>query len=493
MTEPIAVKGALRRLHYGPGDHPSGSPQSVHAGKDGSKTLDDMPDRISHSDIVKSKSVKWGVTRGGRVETLPYEGTTHSDVAEVAGIKSDRDFHIRGYSANLKNRDGIADVFYIINLFGMTSDRAILNLNRVAKEVERFGPEMRDKPRAIYFSYDGGSTAQKVGVEELTERGLYIIKGGPGSGHHGHAGRPGKVGGSAPAGQSSVEDIRIPNVRGGGWWQDNPQQKGFSGAAEWLKQNPNTPTAGYNEAKVDPKDIVKLPGARGEQDFINWDKVARLAESMKVIGMEYKPLIIIEQDRTAYIWEGNHRVRAAIEAGLETITVEIRYFGGSEEKEGIWEPRLVERGGLGSGHFGHAGRPGKVGGSAPKGSVAQGTPVNSFSNEVTAAYSGQINGSLIAYDENGDYLGHIDWREFEGDVDIAWITVKEKMRRKGIATALVKQLAKEFEGQKIYPTMTTREGTAFLDSIKSEGIIVFRHGVQKAANRFMSALERLFE
>lgn len=183
----------------------------------------------------------------------------------------------------------------------------------------------------------------------------------------------------------------------------------------------------------------------------------------------------------------------------------------------------VERGGPGSGHHGHAGRPGKVGGSLPKDGASATSPIGSFRNEVTAAYSGQINGALIAYDENGDYLGHIDWREFEGDVDIAWITVKEEMRRKGIATDLVRQLVKEFEGQKIFPTMTTDDGTAFIESIRDEDLITVRHGghigqdardqdhdrdmidgltdtsifkkskVQNATNRFMTALERLFE
>lgn len=184
-------------------------------------------------------------------------------------------------------------------------------------------------------------------------------------------------------------------------------------------------------------------------------------------------------------------------------------------------PQSVRRGGPGSGHHGHAGRPGKVGGSAPRGSASTESPVDSFYNNVTAFYGGQTNGSLLAYDANGSYLGHIDWREFEGDVDIAWITVQEEMRRKGIATALVRQLVKEFEGQKIFPTMTTDDGTAFIESVKDEDLITFRHGVhigqdardqgrdtidgltdtsifkknkaQKAVNRFMTALERLFE
>ncbi len=129
-------KGITKR-HLGPGDHPSGSPQSVHAGEVGGslpsavakKPSATFPERISISDIDKNESVKWGVVRGGRVETLPYEGVTHSDLADVAGIESDVDFaastgamlvglHVKAESnaAGLAKREGISiklfDIIY---------------------------------------------------------------------------------------------------------------------------------------------------------------------------------------------------------------------------------------------------------------------------------------------------------------------------------------------------------------------------------------------
>jgi|GEM_PF-5950630 len=134
---------------------------------------------------------------------------------------------------------------------------------------------------------------------------------------------------------------------------------------------------------------------------------------------------------------------------------------------------VVTRGGLGSGHHGHAGRPGEVGGSQPK--VGK-SPIASFRNNVTAHYSGQTNGSLIAYDEGGNYLGHLDWREFEDEIDIAWVFVEEDQRRKGIGRDLIRQLSKEFKGQKIKPTLSTDLGTAFLEGVKGEGIIERHYG-----------------
>jgi hypothetical protein len=190
-------------------------------------------------------------------------------------------------------------------------------------------------------------------IDRTTAEIEAIIRGGPGSGHHGHKGRPGEVGGSQPS--------------DGGWWQDNPRARG----RDWTPGE-NSMTAGYKEARVDPREIAKLPGARGEQKNIDQERVKELAKSIKEEGLKWKPLIMVEIDGTAHIWEGNHRIRAAIEAGLESIIVEVRYFGGSEERPGIWKPELVERGGPGSGHHGHKGRPGEVGGSLPSGATAVG-------------------------------------------------------------------------------------------------------------------------
>ena len=352
MNSPIKVKGALRRLHFGPGPHPSGSPQSVHAGASDPPLSVNFPENISHSDIVKSKSVKWGVTRGGRVETLPYEGTTHSDVAEVAGIKSDRDFHIRGYSANLKNRDGIADVFYIISLFGMTSDRAILNLDRVAKEVERFGPEMRDKPRAIYFSYDGGSTAQKVGVEELTERGLYIIKGGPGSGNFGHAGRPGEVGGSAKNIESGINLPLARKIVDGRTVTENIPNVGSISATftDWDELQ------GIREVKLSDfgtgTDKPRFATARQRK------AAESLAKLIKDNGW-IDPLIIVYDRESAelgpYILEGATRFDALRLLGAESFPALVVID--RDPQTGI-----IQRHGV---HVGQKGVPGQVGGSAP--------------------------------------------------------------------------------------------------------------------------------
>lgn len=247
-----------------------------------------------------------------------------------------------------------------------------------------------------------------------------IWRGGPGSGFHGHAGRPGEVGGSVPEGGRATES----RDRGPYWHQDNPLVSGFEGAEEWLRTHPDTVTAWYDSAPIDPATLTHLPGARGEEAKIDEQLIDKLAQSMREQGYleNQAPLIIVEADGGVHVWEGNHRIRAAAKAGLPSIPVDVRYMGGAELLKGVWEPKIVdggatersapqrddiitrallglddaferlsrllasdsaappiaERGGPGSGHFGHEGRPGKVGGSQPDDGASSRSPYDGW-------------------------------------------------------------------------------------------------------------------
>lgn len=74
------------------------------------------------------------------------------------------------------------------------------------------GEEVPDDARSM--SEDWILTPDERAEEAALTLGISIRKGGPGSGHHGHAGRPGKVGGSAPG----------TSVRGG-YGPDDPFYK----------------------------------------------------------------------------------------------------------------------------------------------------------------------------------------------------------------------------------------------------------------------------
>ena len=65
---------------------------------------------------------------------------------------------------------------------------------------------------------------------------------------------------------------------------------------------------------------------------------------MKGYDESYKPFINIDVNGKAWINEGNHRIRAAIEAGLNKIPFQVRYYDGGERADGIWKPdNLVQK------------------------------------------------------------------------------------------------------------------------------------------------------
>lgn len=136
-----------------------------------------------------------------------------------------------------------------------------------------------------------------------------------------------------------------------GFVQDNPAVRGWPGGEEWIRENPRKITAYYKKHwMLDPKKLLELPGERGEHRFLDdldyeradyhRERLQELVESMQEEGYDPKhPVAVwVEADGKPVISEGNHRVRAAAQAGISKIPVEVKYFGGGEEVEGRWHP-----------------------------------------------------------------------------------------------------------------------------------------------------------
>lgn len=49
-------------------------------------------------------------------------------------------------------------------------------------------------------------------------------------------------------------------------------------------------------------------------------------------GIKNPILVIVDYDKEPFVYEGNHRIDAAIELGMKTIPGEIRYFGNSQDQ-----------------------------------------------------------------------------------------------------------------------------------------------------------------
>jgi hypothetical protein len=100
--------------------------------------------------------------------------------------------------------------------------------------------------------------------------------------------------------------------------------------------------------RLDPRRLLKLPGAQGEHGMFERSRSGRMStkgwgefvDEIHERGVQDAVLVVIEpvQGLRGSVWvmsgpqiqEGNHRVRAAVAAGVETIPVELRYYGQSE-------------------------------------------------------------------------------------------------------------------------------------------------------------------
>jgi len=103
---------------------------------------------------------------------------------------------------------------------------------------------------------------------------------------------------------------------------------------------------GYaNDVKFDPKELEDIPGAMGEEKFRSSDGYGKLELLEKSIAEKgYKPyniLIHVREDGQPFIVEGNHRLAEALKSGRESITADVRYLRGAEEKAGPLDPRNI--------------------------------------------------------------------------------------------------------------------------------------------------------
>jgi len=266
-----------------------------------------------------------------------------------------------------------------------------------------------------------------------------VFRGGPGSGHFGHEGRPGKVGGSQPsqARNAVPEDIRRRRFFHGENRQDVAELFIKQGRIEPTRPEQGryflAPVANMTYAAQDPAyalmyavggdlaggtvpdDWIEEKGRYGyifeldtgdfeaiqpDEDAIGqaiwkgepqWlDRMARYVltknQYQKAKDGEYiwwanagKKLVPLMSDEQKYdLIRLGVSVASSGEVGFKRVwRVDKTRIGelprdpDFEDILGIAE--LVERGGPGSGHHGHKGRPGKVGGSLPSGEQSEAT------------------------------------------------------------------------------------------------------------------------
>lgn len=111
--------------------------------------------------------------------------------------------------------------------------------------------------------------------------------------------------------------------------------------------------SGRFEGSATPDELLGLSGGVGEHTRIaagtnpeDARKIQELTASMRERGYDRslgQPIFIwVDADGVATIAEGNHRIRAAKEAGLEYVPIEVHYFGGSDGNPDAWRPIALQ-------------------------------------------------------------------------------------------------------------------------------------------------------
>lgn len=90
-----------------------------------------------------------------------------------------------------------------------------------------------------------------------------------------------------------------------------------------------------------------------------------------------------------------------------------------------------------------------------------------FRTETRGAHHGQSDLTLYAENEMGEYMGHLDYSEYNGEPAVQMIKVKPNFRRSGIGTLLLKKLQTLYPDTEIELGMSIGHGTDLVKSLST--------------------------
>lgn len=221
-----------------------------------------------------------------------------------------------------------------------------------------------------------------------------VDRGGAGSGHHGHAGRPGEKGGSLPSGESSVgkkkhgeHSYSEPRKHGdldGGFSKPRKVYQGDKG--EKPPGSGKAPDAMPKVTELKGKERKKwlkkisesntLEQLREKQSKTS-ERIGKAYADKKDKELDYEnayqdfltEVVMYQQfpesrDEAHTLHEGPPMtiMESFDPLGADIIKKDLRSYG---RENGKTYPLITMKGGAGSGHHGHSGRIGEVGGSEP--------------------------------------------------------------------------------------------------------------------------------
>lgn len=117
---------------------------------------------------------------------------------------------------------------------------------------------------------------------------------------------------------------------------DTPKPYKDATNESWVEQHPGRPTARHETLITLPvKWLIKLPGLRGEHKVLKLD-MSKIQGMSKIVGdlkwQRKNPVTLgVQHDGKVFVDDGNHRIRAAKVADVDTLLCKVIYYGGGEE------------------------------------------------------------------------------------------------------------------------------------------------------------------
>ena len=133
----------------------------------------------------------------------------------------------------------------------------------------------------------------------------------------------------------------IPNEN---WLNEKIEDAVLGGTNQFGVPRRMGPVTGYFDRPPEmPVELLaRLPGERAEQANVRPESLKYIRENWEEVSKN-PPYIEVDPFGKAWVSEGNHRIMAAKEMGLETLPVEIRYFSGGQRRAGELSPENIKR------------------------------------------------------------------------------------------------------------------------------------------------------
>ena len=213
--------------------------------------------------------------------------------------------------------------------------------------------EAIDEQRGLYESAAGITPETEAGVTEPPARVLEQIPEEPVAEEY-YPDQEEATGRLAEE-ASGLSDAKLnTSIPGGKWLEINQKNNDKEGVNEYGVPNKFGPVTGYfNRTVLLPVDLLaRIPGQHGEQLNVREKDLAYIKQYMAEKNKlppyygdpdteHYPPFIRVDQRGRPYVSEGNHRIMAARDLGFKYLPIELRYFTGGEDVDGILSPEKL--------------------------------------------------------------------------------------------------------------------------------------------------------